>query len=222
MTKETKTWIIIRLSVLVLAIVFAGCLNYEEKIILHEDGSGKIIIHYSIGEKFTELAQQQAAEEGEENPFKDLFSIEAIKKQFSGSKDITVENIEVYKQTGRYHARVELSFKDINNLSQEWLLLANRLITFRKEGDEELEEMMQMAVEGWTVRYIVEFPSSKILYVNAEGRIEKNTVTWEFPLIYEDENGNQPELVAIISPMPPTIAVASLKKAACWGSIKKN
>lgn len=50
---------------LVLAVAFAGCINYEEEIVLKEDGSGTTMIHYSIDEGFIKMMKESDTKDAE-------------------------------------------------------------------------------------------------------------------------------------------------------------
>lgn len=87
------------LSVIALAICLNGCVNYDQKTTLKDDGSGSMKLHYWSSMKF----------EFDESKAKDKYK--------SGSTEVTSIKVEDVLEDSTKHVYIELTFKDINKLS---------------------------------------------------------------------------------------------------------
>jgi hypothetical protein len=183
----------------VLLVLFVtGCIEYEEKIVLNGDGSGRITVHYYIDEMMTSMMDKMPGEKSDkEMPF--IFEKEKIQSELA-SDDIKVDKIESYKDDeGKLHLVADLSFKDINKIPKKWVF-ENREFSFVKEGGsysfrsalvqekkpeekgkEGSEELGDSFLAGYTFKFTVEMPGP-VAQASAGSKIEKNTVTWEMPL----------------------------------------
>ena len=147
---------------LVLAVAFAGCINYEEEIVLKEDGSGTTMIHYSIDEGFIKMMK--------ESDTKDAESLAELEALLSGEKirealeveGITVKDIQAWSQTGRHHIIAKIAFKDINKLPPRPILFSGEEESGEKEeiilwGPFFRERKSTLLKEGDTLVYRSEF-----------------------------------------------------------------
>lgn len=174
-------------------LAMSGCINYTEETVLQSNGSGRMKIQYSIEESM--FAMMEQGEDQVENPFE--FDKEKVKAQFD-SKNITVKKIDVFSEQGKRNVVIELAFKDINKLSEAKFFM-DRQISFKKdkkgnlvykmvvagtadepeEAENDTAAMMQAMFAGYTFKFTTKMPA-KVLEAN--GKINKNTVIWETPL----------------------------------------
>lgn len=91
------------------AIYLAGCVNLEQKTALKQDGSGSMTVHY-----WTKMSNVKSSTE------LGSFSFEEAKaKSNYSSSNTEVKNVKVEEKLGdsTKHVTVELSFKNINDIS---------------------------------------------------------------------------------------------------------
>ncbi len=174
MKKSARLSLVIMLPVLLIA----GCLNYEQVVKLDSDSSGSMEIHYWTSEDNVQWMSN------------DNFSFQEteIKDRYKGS-GITVEEVKVETNPtdSTRHVRVELSFKDINKLS-ETPAFKNTAISFVKEGENFLFKQSikgssnadGMGMNEYTFRYSYTFPGD-VLSSNAD-KTEGRTLEWVYKL----------------------------------------
>ena len=91
------------------ALLFIGCINYEQETHLNTDGSGSVTVHYWAKENNVMWLSSN----------KLGFDESKIREQYK-SPNITVKDVKVELDTkdSTKHVRVNLDFKDINKLSE--------------------------------------------------------------------------------------------------------
>jgi len=102
---------IVQIILILLLIIFNGCLNYNQEVVLYPDGSGKMKIDYWM--KFVNEESEKVVEN------LGIFNPDSIKSGFQ-SKHSQVENVTVFRDTtdSTTHAIIELSFNHIDSLNQ--------------------------------------------------------------------------------------------------------
>lgn len=163
---------------LISAFTFFGCINYEQEVTLHLDGSGSMKIHYWAKENNVMwLSNNKLA-----------FDESKIKEQYK-SDNVIIKNVKVdsdQKDSTR-HVRVELEFKDITRLS-EVSGFKDMKITWEKKGDSKVlmhvlkadTSISGFGMEEYTVTYKYHMPSEVIASnaTNPDGK----TLIWNFHL----------------------------------------
>jgi hypothetical protein len=185
----------LNIGLIALVLVIAGCIEYEEKVTLRHDGSGTMIVHYTISESMLNM--------GKEGDVPLTFDKEEIEKELE-SENVKIEKIESYTDEGKRHIVTELSFKDINKLPDKWVF-KDRQMSFAQEGgfftfrsiftmgekeekEEQSKEMDELGgqfadalLAEYSFKFSVQMPA-EIVEARPDGKIEGNTVMWEFPL----------------------------------------
>ncbi len=103
----------------VLSLLFlVGCINYEEDLTLKNDGSGEMLMHYSISEQLSSMMAMgggQQQEGKDEMPFK--FKENEIRDALQAD-GVEVKKVEMKAEGGLQHVYVTVNFKKITDLNQ--------------------------------------------------------------------------------------------------------
>jgi len=187
---------------IVFAVLVAGCINYEEDIELNADGSGKMLMHYSIPQQLhamMELGQDTQQDKQEEMPFK--FKEAEIRADLQ-APGVTVEKVESKAEGDQQHFYVYISFKKLTDLNQtkpfqkmqfQWKE-EDKKVTFQQtlQGDKKQSEenpmgdQMASAVLGNAkFTFKVKLPGKALPAPDTNGTIQEdgNTVLWSYPLL---------------------------------------
>jgi hypothetical protein len=193
----------IRLIFLLLMVgSLTGCINYDESITLNADGSGTMLMHYSIAQQlFAMMQMSEGSEQGQgedEMPFK--FKESEIRSGMS-APGVTVEKVESKAEGDQQHFYVHVKFNKLTDLNQtepfkkmpfEWVE-GDDNITYRQnlEGDKKQTEenpmgdqMASAMLGNAKFRFEVKLPS-KAIAAETNGTIQQDgqTVVWEWPLL---------------------------------------
>ena len=189
-------------SLLVFAVLIAGCINYEEDIELNADGSGKMLMHYSIPQQLhamMELGQDTQQDKKDEMPFK--FKEAEIRTDLS-APGVTVDKVESKAEGDQQHYYVHVSFKKLTDLNQtkpfqkmkfQWIE-ENKKVTFQQtlEGDKKQSEdnpmgdqMASAMLGNAKFTFKVKLPGKALPSPDTNGTIQEDgkTVLWSYPLL---------------------------------------
>jgi hypothetical protein len=169
----------IRAAVLCAAALLAsGCINYEQRTHLRDDGSGDMEIHYWTKESAVTWLSGE--------PFK--FDEAEIERQYGGS-NATVESAkaETNDADSTRHVRVRIAFKDINTLSETPAFrgvrfsfrVAGDSMFFRQEHDAN-SSANGLGLDRYTVTYAYDLPGD-VVRSNAT-RVDGTTLVWRYKL----------------------------------------
>jgi len=162
-------------------LLFNGCLNYYQETTLKTDGSGEMFIHYwmrSITPQDSVISSQFG-----------IFSPDSIKAQFHSAYS-DVSDIEVYNDgtDSTIHAKVELTFNNIDSLSQTKAFKDARFsLKDGAAGQKVFSQFITPAATGFGVdgssfiiTYIYYVPGDIITH-NAHEK-SNNKLTWNYTL----------------------------------------
>jgi LppM domain len=183
-------------------LLLSGCINYEEQIELNADGSGKMIMHYSIPQQLNammQLGQGQQQDKKDEMPFK--FKESEIRSDLN-APGVTVDKFETKAEGDQQHYYVYLSFKKITDLNETKSFKQMRFawnesdkqVTFQqvlegeknKQDSNPMGDQMASAVLGNAkFKFKVKLPGKALPAPDTNGTIQEDgkTVSWEFPLL---------------------------------------
>lgn len=165
---------------MIIALLFPGCINLEIETFIGADGSGSSIVHY-----WTKL---EILYDDTSSTNKYSFKENVIRKNFE-NEDIEVKSIKVWERTSdsTYHAEIKIIFNDINELNK-CDFFKDCEISFKdgaagqkifvhkiKGGDLHLLEG-----DKYTLKYIYHFPGT-IITDNADEH-RNNSLIWKFTL----------------------------------------
>ena len=173
-----KKFAAIAAAALLPVLILSGCLNYEQKATLNADGSGEMEIHYWTKEDNVQWM-------GNDNF---SFQESEIKNRYTNS-GVEVEKVTVdldVKDSTR-HVRLEVSFKDINKLS-ETAAFKNATFSFKPEGDKMVFKQTikgsnnanGMGMEEFKFIYSYTMPG-EVVASNAT-KVDGSTLTWQYSL----------------------------------------
>jgi len=160
--------------IVVFALAFYGCLNYEQTVKLNSDGSGNVKIHY-----WTKQSNVMSIT-------KFSFDINEIKNEQYKPEVVKSVQVDTNWADSTVHVKVEFDFKDINQLNQLKGFKGND-IKFVVNGDlktlthkvKQDSSAKNFGMDAYTLKYIYEFPSEP-LNVDPNGKVEGKTVKWEY------------------------------------------
>src|SRR5215216_6020925 len=96
-------------AVFAFSLYLAGCVNYDQKTTLKDDGSGSMKVHYWSSMKNFSMGTTLGKFEFDEAKAKDKYK--------SGNSDVTGIKVEEKLDDSTKHVHIDLTFKDINKLS---------------------------------------------------------------------------------------------------------
>ncbi len=193
----------------ILSLLFlAGCINYEETLTLKSDGSGEMLMHYSISEQLSSmmaLGGGQQEEGKNEMPFK--FKENEIRAGLQ-AEGVQVKKIEMKAEGGQQHVYVTVDFKkvtDLNNTTtfkempfvweeeEKAIVYSHTLKNKNPQGQQDdgsqaggqMGDQMAKAMLGNAAfSFKVKLPDKALPAPNTNGTIleDGKTVTWTFPL----------------------------------------
>jgi len=109
MKNRFKLMTVLTAFVFALSIYFAGCVNYDQQTTIKEDGSGSMKIHYWTGMSNFSMGTTLGKFEFDEAKAKDKYK--------SGNTEVTSIKVEEQLDDSTKHVHIEMTFKDINKLS---------------------------------------------------------------------------------------------------------
>ena len=160
----------------VFAIYFSGCVNFDQKTAIKQDGSGSMTVHY-----WTKMSNVKSSTE------LGSFSFEEAKaKSNYSSSNTDVKKVKVEEKLGdsTKHVTVELSFKNINDISSAKAF--EKIKASWKEGKEGMDfsyfvpkdtsNAGNMGASDIVLNYEFEFPA-EVLKTN--GRKDGQKIIYE-------------------------------------------
>ena len=178
MNKNYKLLTALFSFVVLTAFLLSGCVNYDQKTTLNGDGSGSMKIHYWSKMSNFSMGTSLGKFDFDEKKAKENYA--------SGNTDVKSVKMEDKLDDSTKHVYLELSFKDINKLSDAKGF--NSVVTSWKEGKDGMElkytllkdtsAAKNMGASEYTVTYTFEMPA-EIVSTNASKKDGK-TLTWEY------------------------------------------
>ena len=192
----TPSSYVVRLHILLLILCLTafGCLESQQELVLNQDGSGKLVAHYILGEKLTrtieiseEMRETSTGKATTEREFP--LNLEELKQEFEG-EGIRVENTSFEKKDGALNISYTISFDSILSLlgsrafkdveisfyrdvSTNSLAFSMGTKNFQKKIEKEPD-----LLEGFKATISVTMPD-KVLESNADST-QGNTLTWNY------------------------------------------
>ena len=172
---------LLNLLCILILLGFTACLSYEQKVVLHPDGSGQMKLEYWMN-------LPDAGSKGLASNF-GIFNPDSIRNEFSSIYS-KIENVEVYLDSldSTTHAIVEISFDRVDSLNHT-KMFADSEFRFQEETSGQIvfsQFIPPMATgfgintDEYTVMYTYSF-SGTILNHNAH-QVSDNTLTWNYSL----------------------------------------
>lgn len=186
------------LSLLALALI-SGCVQVEQTLSLHGDGSGTLTVQYSVPhDTVTKMEAQLGALAGGsdapiENPFS--FDTEKIRADFKDYEPlgITLNDVRSWDEGGNKRIRLEIHFATLAGVMKTEFFsdrnvqlkrLPDGEYEFRQKGtpaeqsDPEMQALMRTAMAGFRATLTLETPGD-VLDSNADQRAPRS-VLWIF------------------------------------------
>lgn len=192
------------------ALLIAGCINYEQTTTLNANGSGSMLMHYSLSQQLVAMMSMggQQGNQGEDKtkdmPFK--LKEEEVRADMKAN-GVKVEKFETKTEGENQHFYVTVSFDKITDLNQtktfkempfEWtqkdgkiyfkqtLKGKNEAKKGEKKPEDEMAKNMAKAMFGNAAfTFKVTLPSKALPAPETNGTIadDGRTVSWTFPLV---------------------------------------
>lgn len=168
MTRQYKLFSVLASIIFLFALYLSGCVNYDQKTTLKEDGSGSMKVHYWTSMKNFSMGSTLGKFEFEEAKAKGKYE----------SGNTTVKSVKVEEKTddSTKHVYVELEFKDINKLSGA-------------SGFEGVKSTWKESPDGMELKYIVPMDTSNSKQMGASEY--KITYEFEMPAEIVSTNGTK-------------------------------
>lgn len=179
MKNRFKLISVLSVFIITTSIYFAGCVNYDQKTTIKEDGSGSMKIHYWSGMKNFSMGTTLGKFEFDESKAKDKFK--------SGNTDVTSIKVEDKLDDSTKHVYVDLTFKDINKLSDAKGFESAKA-TWKEVSDgmelkytllKDTSAASQMSATDYKVTYEFTLPSE---IVSTNGTKDGQTVKYNYTL----------------------------------------
>jgi hypothetical protein len=162
-------------------LVFTACLNYEQDVNLHPDGSGRMKIEYWM--KFPDTERRDLTDN------LGIFNPDSIRNEFTSSHS-KVENVEVYVDSidTTTHAIVEFSFDRIDSLNNT-KMFADSKFRFNEETSGQI--VFSQNISPIATGFGIDADNFKVTYrytltgtiiSNNAHQVEDNTLTWNYSL----------------------------------------
>ena len=179
MNNRFKLMSVLTAFVFAFSIYLAGCVNYDQKTTLKEDGSGSMKVHYWSSMKNFSMGTTLGKFEFDEAKAKDKYK--------SGNSDVTSLKVEEKLDDSTKHVFVELTFKDINKLSDAKGFESAK-VTWKEVPDgmelkytllQDTSAAKQMSASDYKVTYEFTMPAE---VVSTNGTKDGQTVKYSYTL----------------------------------------
>ncbi len=178
MTSNYKIISILTTFLFISMIYFLGCVNYDQKTVLNADGSGSMKIHYWSKMSNFSMGTSLGKFDFDEAKAKENFT--------SVNSEVKSVKMEDKLDDSTKHVNVELTFKDINKLSEAKGFSEVRASWKEGKDGMELKYILlkdtsaanNMGASDYKVTYTFELPD-EIISTNATKK-EGKTCTWEY------------------------------------------
>lgn len=173
--------VIFSLLIILISILFNGCLNYYQEVNLYPDGSGKMHIDYWM--KFLNEESEIVAEN------LGIFNADSIQSEFQ-SRYTKIEDVVVYRDStdSTTHALIDFSFDHIDSLNKTKVFAESRFSFVEKIGGQvDFSQFIPPIATGFgidasslnvTYKYNI---SGEIISHNAH-QISGKSLTWHYNL----------------------------------------
>lgn len=193
--------------VLFLSTLFvAGCINYDQEVQLNANGSGKMLIHYSLAQQLVGMMAMGGQEQGEKKPDMPFKVTEADIRKDLTVKGVRIDKFEQKTEGDQANFYITVSFDNIKDLNQsemfkkmqfDWIKNGN-VTTFtqtlkgnteKKEeagGNDQMGKQMAQAMFGNAAfKFKVVLPAKAMPSPDTNGTIAEDgkTVSWTIPLV---------------------------------------
>ncbi|MGH2575566.1 MAG: hypothetical protein ACRDFC_07695 [Ignavibacteria bacterium] len=177
MKKTNKLFIFLYSLFFLAALYLSGCVNYEQKTTLKEDGSGSMKIHYWSKMSNFSMGTTLGKFDFDEKKAKENFT--------SSNTEVTSTKMEDKLDDSTKHVWVELTFKNINEID-------------RAKGFEGVKTSWKESADGMELKYTLLKDTSaasnmgaseyKVIYtfdmpseiVSTNGKKDGQSITWEY------------------------------------------
>jgi hypothetical protein len=190
-------------------LLIAGCINYDQTMELNSNGSGKLVMHYSMAQQLVSMMQMGGSAGGEKDqqmPFK--IKEDEVKADLT-APGVKVDKFESKTEGDQQHFYVHISFDKATSLNNTktfkempitWkeengtvtltqVLKAKKKDKAAEGGDEAMGKQMAQAMFGNAAfKFAIKLPSKALPSPATNGTIAEDgkTVNWTFPLVELD------------------------------------
>lgn len=184
----------------------AGCINYDQEVQLNANGSGKMIIHYSLAQQLVAMmamGDQSSGEQKQDMPFK--VTEAEIRKDLT-VKGVRIDKFEQKTEGDQANFYVTVSFDNIKDLNQsemfkkmpfDWnkngdittftqTLKGNTEKKDESSGNDQMGKQMAQAMFGNAAfKFKVVLPAKAMPSPDTNGTIGEDgkTISWTVPLV---------------------------------------
>lgn len=179
MNKKFKLMFALSAFIFAVSVYLVGCVNYDQKTTLKEDGSGSMKIHYWSSMKNFSMGTTLGKFEFDESKAKDKYK--------SSNSEVSSINIEDKLDDSTKHVKIELTFKDINKLSDAKGFESAK-VTWKEHADgmelkytllQDTSAASTMSASDYKVTYEFTMPSE---IVSTNGSKDGQTVKYSYTL----------------------------------------
>ncbi len=179
MNNRFKLMSVLTAFIFAISIYLVGCVNYDQKTTLKEDGSGSMKIHYWSSMKNFSMGTTLGKFEFDEAKAKDKYK--------SSNTDVTSIKVEEKLDDSTKHVNIDLTFKDINKLSDAKGFESAK-VTWKEHKDgmelkytllQDTSAAKQMSASDYKVTYEFTMPSE---IVSTNGTKDGQTVKYSYTL----------------------------------------
>jgi hypothetical protein len=177
MKTNLKVFTLLGAFIFVLAVYLTGCVNYDQKTVLKSDGSGSMKIHYWTGMKNFSMGTTLGKFEFDETKAKGNYT--------SSNSEVSSIKVEDKLDDSTKHVNLELTFKDINKLSDAKGFEGVKA-TWKEETDgmkltytllKDTSASGNMGASDYKITYEFEMPSE---IVSTNGTKDGQKVKWNY------------------------------------------
>ncbi len=188
----------------------AGCINYDQEVQLNANGSGKIMIHYSLAQQLVgmmAMGDQSGGEQNQDMPFK--VTEAEIRKDLT-VKGVRIDKFEQKTEGDQANFYITVSFDNIKDLNQsemfkkmpfDWskngavttftqTLKGNTEKKEESADDQTGKQMAQAMFGNAAFKFKVVLPAKAMPSPDTNGTIGEDgkTVSWTVPLVEAMDN----------------------------------
>ncbi len=212
-------------------LLIAGCINYDQQMELNTNGSGKMVMHYSMAQQLVSMMQMGGSAGGEgdqEMPFK--LKEDEVKADLA-APGVKVEKFETKTEGDQQHFYVHISFDNVTSLNKT-KTFKDMPVTWKEEkgavtfsqvlkgkkkeantgADEAMGKQMAQAMFGNAAfKYSLKLPAKALPAPATNGTISEDgrSVNWTFPLV-ELDSGDKTMTASFKSGLPIKMLVIVL------------
>lgn len=179
MNNRFKLMTVLSAFIFAVSIYLVGCVNYDQQTTLKEDGSGSMKVHYWSGMKNFSMGTTLGKFEFDEAKAKDKYK--------SGNSEVTSIKVEDKLDDSTKHVYIDLTFKDINKLSDAKGFESAK-VTWKEHADgmelkyillQDTSAAKQMSASDYKVTYEFTMPSE---IVSTNGSKDGQKVKYSYTL----------------------------------------